>query len=327
MKRPALLLSLLGWLLFAGSVHAERSGQDASGLEISNSAFSPATTSGPSVVLNRDADRGYFYWLHAVSYTRLHRVTGVGEDAQWRPDPASSGIVEFLYLGSIFQSSSDAVNAYTDSITYAVSQYSAAPHTCPSGFPHQCKRLQLAIKSTPTTMASTQWHDVFALGACLVEVSADRPNAFRATPHVTDRTLKILDAVDRAALHAAQKTCQPSQKSGRFGFSLTRVAILDGQGHVRSSFKVNQPFVISISWKVQHLKGTATATITFLYQAANGPRSKTAASGRERIVTTNGLNPYQKETQFTTAGRYRVAVIVTIKSLSKRGAAMVTIMR
>jgi len=176
MTRAALFLSLLGCLLVSGSAHAERAGQDASGLEISNSAFSPATTSGSSVVLNRDADHGYFYWLHSVSYTNLHRVTGVGEDAQWHPDPTSSGIVEFLYLGSIFQSSSNAANAYSDSITYSVSQYGAVLQACPSGFPHRCKRLKLAIKSTPTTMASTQWHDVFALGACLVEVSADRPN-------------------------------------------------------------------------------------------------------------------------------------------------------
>jgi len=144
---------------------------------------------------------------------------------------------------------------------------------------------------------------------------------------VTDQTLKTLEAVDRAALHAAQQTCQPSRKSGKFGFTLTRVAILDRQGHARSIFKVNQPFVISISWKVQHLKGTAAATITFLYQAAHGSGWKTAASGRERIVTTNGLNPYQKETQFTTAGRFRVAVIVAIKAVTQRGSAMVTITR
>jgi hypothetical protein len=324
MKRAALFPLLIGCLFVAGSVYAERSGQDASGLEIPNSAFSPATTSGPTVVPNSVANRGYFNWLHTVSYTSLHRITGVGEDAQWHPVPASRDIVEFLYLGSIFRSSSDAATAYADSITYAVSQYGAALQACPRGLPLRCKRLQLAVSGPP---ASTQWHDVFALGPCLVEVSADRPNAFAATPNVTNQTLKTLDAVDRAARHAAQKTCRPSQQSGKFGFTLTRVAILDRQGHARGSFKVLEPFVISISWKVQHLKGTATATITFLYQVPNGSRWKTAASGRERIVTTNGVNPYQKETQFTTAGKFRIAVTVTIKSLSKFGTATVIITR
>jgi len=69
---------------------------DVNGLRLPATAFSPATASGPSVVLNNDADHGYFNWLHSASYTHFHRVSGVGEDARWQATTGSGHVVEFL---------------------------------------------------------------------------------------------------------------------------------------------------------------------------------------------------------------------------------------
>lgn len=316
------LLIALSFTLSSGPIPAGAAAVDVNGLRLPAGSFSPATPSGPTVVVNHDADHGYFSWLHSASYTHFHRVTGMGEDAQWKPAGGTSHVVEFLYLGSIFAGTADAANAYADASTYPVNQYAAARQPCPRGLPRQCTRLKIAITSAPT---STQWHDTFTVGPCLVETMADRPTTLRAATGVKTQTLATLASIDRAALLAAQKACLPA--SGPFGFTLTHLSIANVQGRAQSTFKAGQPFVISAEWSVRNLKGTATANVTLTYQIPSGSSWTTKATGKDQVVTVKGINPFKKQVGLNTPGRYRIVMSVTIRSLSRQGTAFVTITR
>jgi hypothetical protein len=272
------------------------------------------------VVVNSDADHGYFYWLHSAPYEHFHRITGIGEDAQWHDITGSKDVVEVLYLGSIFRSAADATNAYADAGTFPVSQYGAKVQRCPTGLPQRCTRLLIANSTPPV---SSQWHDAFPVGACLIETMADLPTSLRAVAGVKAQTLATLAAVDRAAWGAAKKTC--GSASGPFGFTLSRVAILDTHGHARSSFRVQQPFVLSIQWTVHHLSGRARATVVIHYQVPGGAAWKTVATGREQVVAVNRNNFLQKQVALNAANRYRIVVTITIRSLARQAVTTVTI--
>jgi hypothetical protein len=163
------------------------------------------------------------------------------------------------------------------------------------------------------------------VGACLIETMADLPTSLKGETGVKAQTLATLATVDRAAFSAAQKTC--GSAAGPFGFALSRVSIQDTQGHARSSFRVQQPFVLSIQWTVQHLKGTARATVVIHYQVPSGARWRTVATGREQVVTVNRSNLLKKQVALSVANRYRIVVTVTIRSLARQGITTVTITR
>jgi long-subunit fatty acid transport protein len=130
-----------------------------------------------------------------------------------------------------------------------------------------------------------------------------------------------------AATPRPTATRPPHKTKAKLALDFTQLQATSRGGHPGTTFRVGERFELSVSWRVVHLHGKTLASLDFAYQLANNGSWKTVQSLRERILTTNGANPYQKEVQISTPGIFRIVVTVKVKNQTKSRSVVVTIRR
>lgn len=296
MKRLLTIALLVVPLLSHGTAQA---GPSPNALRIEPVTFAPAIFKAAGVASNSVLQTAAVLpAIHSRTYDTMGRVSGYEELAAYRT-------IDIYYWPSIFHSSSQAKAAWNDAATVFTSRRSLLTNTCLPGVRVHCV-VFVWFRRQATGGMHVIDYQVMRHNSCLLEVASTGTAAAWNAAKQQVRT--ILFNVDRVGAAVMQRACL-----GKLSFSFSSLQVLNTSGQAQTTFKVNQSFLLDVNWTVKNLTKQSTATIAFEYDRRAGSKWQKATSITETVPTTNGNNPYRKQSQVSAAGTYRITVTVTVK--------------
>ncbi|MBV9280034.1 MAG: hypothetical protein JOZ41_08140 [Chloroflexi bacterium] len=351
MKRAVLCGVIACVALLCGPVvhaatHADRAvaapgRQTATELRIPDSAFSPATVLGATVLTITHpaiADPKYVpRAFHSADYSTFGWVTGWEQNADWLPS-GSSDKAGFYFTDSVFSSIAAAQKAWLDGSTYLPGKYTNYKSAdCPAGLDAPCRAIFGTFQSD-----GPELDNFIQYNQCLSEIWAKASTTDLWSAH-SDMVKQILQSIDQATIATMKIACSPLATSTPVPATSTptpkptpkpkptprpakqpKVVVrfdwlraMDGSNHVRSSFAVKQDLKIVLAYTVANLRPGRVITVGIsrsIQMATARGYHQVAANQDSLVITRDGPQIKVYDTGgFTLAGRFRVVARMTFK--------------